>query len=427
MRRVALSPQEGFATLHTKAAALTSLELHSCGRLHDEHLLAIVHVAPQLRAITLGGPFLVTDHALTLVVRQTRTPLERFCVTYCPRLGAGTLRALADRCASSLTVLKLVGCDNVRDADLAPLAALQRLAKLHLQECTQLTDAGILPVLVNVAGGLTSLRLDGCTALCAAASGLPSAIAVHTLPIAQQEPPRPTVRPTAVDAAAEALAAEATAAIDPAHDGDDGAEPAAAPSSPSRRPQQRRRRGRAADETASPRPAPNQLAVSARSTPVLLNAGVFALLGPTLCAGATLARLDVASTAFDDVALGGILESCPGLERLDLTRTLVSGTGVAQLVAAPCTPHLTHLSLNRVATGGVEASTLLALAAVATSLQRLDVSWLRSVDDDVVAAFRANRHLRYMAVWGCNRLTDVIVALAERLPALELVGAFFVR
>ena len=434
-RVAGLSPQ-AFLMLPPVLASVTSLELEGCGRMLNEHLMAIVQAAPQLVELTLGGAFLITDHTMQLALRQLQQPLERLCLSYCPRVGTGTLRAVADRSAHCLRVLKLRQCESIRDADLAPLTALRALTKLHIVECPQLTDASLLPLLAAVGGGLTALRLSGCSTLCAAANGLPVADA-HTLPVALPARPAPAVRPATPAAAAAEPNGDAAAPVEPAE--------LDAPTTPAAARRRRGPRSRRQSDAAGAAAATaedggaaaaaeqaeqaEQAAVAKAQLPpaAMLTAGVFALLGPTLCNGALLGRLEVASTAFDDVALAAVLEACGSLERLDLTRTLVTGAGIAALVAAPCAPRLTHLSINRIAED-VPVDTLLALAATAPALRRLDVSWMRTVDDDVVAAFRKGAPaLEYMAVWGCNRLTEAVLAVAERPPLFRLVGAFFLR
>ena len=374
---------DAYRQIPPKASALTTLDLGGCGRLHDEHLMAIVEAAPHLRALALGGPFLLSDHALQLAVRQLKHPLERFSISYCPRIGAGTLRALADRCHRSLQVLKVVGCDDVRDPDLAPLVALQSLTKLCIRECTQLTDGGLIPFLAAVGKGLVSLKLDGCTSLCDASTGQPNPV-TQTLPVAVQTAPPPSVkqvRSSTADGADAGAAAAAAAALD---------------------------------------------ATIPTTRSALLTVGLFAQLGQVLCPGTRLLRVNVAGTAFDDAALVALAEACPVLERLDLTRTLVTNTGVTALVAAQCAGRLTHLSLNRIAED-LAVDVLMVLAAVGRSLRRLDLSWMRNVDDDVVVALRRGCALEYLAVWGCNRLTEQALEVAQRAPPFALVGAFFVR
>jgi hypothetical protein len=436
-RITGLTP-EAYGQIPPRAACLTTLELHGCGRLGDAHLLAIVGAAPGLTSLLLAGAFLVSDPAMQRALRLMPRPLERLALAHCPRVGTGTLQAVADCGARSLTSLALVGCDLVKDADLAVLAAARPpLTKLHMRLCAQLTDAGLRPLLLACGRGLVSLKLDGCTNLGAASTGLPADMP-HTLPVAVPRPPELPARTAATptDPSRTMTTAQQDEHGDHEDDDDDdddddnddheaGWARGVARGSSGRR----ARRTPSRTTVVKTAKATDGAAAAAAAVVVVedLTRPVFALLGTVLCAGPRLVRLNVAATAFDDQALVAVAAGCPSLEQLDLTRTAVTRDGLGALLTSACAARLTHLSLNGLS-DEVPADNVYALAKAAPALRRLDLSWMRSVDDDVVDALRARcPALAYLAVWGCSRLTEAVVTAVKRVPPCVLVGAFFVR
>ncbi|KAJ1660957.1 UV-damaged DNA-binding protein rad7 [Dispira simplex] len=93
---------------------LTELHLDFCGRMDDETLGAVATRCTQLRSIHLHGPFLVTDEAFAHFFQNRANKLTTISLSQASRLAQQGIQSLASQ-ARELTVLKLMGCEHVDD------------------------------------------------------------------------------------------------------------------------------------------------------------------------------------------------------------------------------------------------------------------------------------------------------------------------
>ncbi|KAI8800192.1 hypothetical protein BJ742DRAFT_881312 [Cladochytrium replicatum] len=95
-------------------------------------------------------------------------------------------------------------------------------------------------------------------------------------------------------------------------------------------------------------------------------------------------------------------------ERLDLSRNVLFTDAVVTSVMNLYGPNLVYLGLN-----GLDELTGYSLKAVAgesARLEELDVSWVRALDDEAfIEIVRGCGKLRRVGLYGCNRLTDVVL------------------
>jgi len=122
-----------------------------------------------------------------------------------------------------------------------------------------------------------------------------------------------------------------------------------------------------------------------------------------------------------------IASSCTRLKKLSLRRTLV-GNETLQAIAVNAGKHLIHLNLNGLQE--ISEDTLVIITENCPNLEEVDLSWLRAVDDAVIAKFLAAApNLSKICVWGCNKITDCAFAprAADVGRSLKVLGQFIVE
>lgn len=132
------------------------------------------------------------------------------------------------------------------------------------------------------------------------------------------------------------------------------------------------------------------------------------------CAG-SLSSLHVAATHIGDAGVAAMAAACTGLGQLDLSSVRGLGDeGLAALAEAECVPHLTFLGLGGMG-ASVTAGGLASLVSRARSLQTLKLPSNRyCVTDDVIRAAASNCvGLESLNLRGCGSVTDAgLLALA---------------
>ncbi|KAJ1955406.1 UV-damaged DNA-binding protein rad7 [Dispira parvispora] len=160
---------------------LTELHLDFCGRMDDETLGAVATRCTELRSIHLHGPFLVTDEAFAHFFQHRADKLKTISLSQASRLAQKGIRSLASQ-ARGLTTLKLMGCEHVDDESLMLLtepavSVLELIEHLDISRPGAATTVGgvyntytiqdstILRMITRFGSRLRALNLNGCHTL----------------------------------------------------------------------------------------------------------------------------------------------------------------------------------------------------------------------------------------------------------------------
>jgi len=110
-----------------------------------------------------------------------------------------------------------------------------------------------------------------------------------------------------------------------------------------------------------------------------------------------------------DLSLCEILENLDNLHSLSLNNIDQISDESILYIASTCGPRLTSLSL--VAIVGMTGKGLSELANWCKSLTEVNFSWCRNVNDDSVQMLTEScKKLKKLTLWGCNKVTDIVVA-----------------
>jgi len=115
-----------------------------------------------------------------------------------------------------------------------------------------------------------------------------------------------------------------------------------------------------------------------------------------------------------------IVQSFPKLQNFSLSNTeKIQDTSISFL-AKVCGPKLKTLTLGKLPQMTKES--LLDLTKYCHNLTRIDLSWCRDVDDEIAESFVKNcKLLSRITLWGCHRVTDVMVGLMLK-KSIEVIG-----
>lgn len=149
---------------------IEELTLLMCGRLHNDNLKYFSTNLPHLHSIELDGPFLINNETWQSFFNSVGSRLKSFKLSNTHRFSDETLALMLEKCGENLESLKLSRLDGIKNKesyDLMP-AYLTKLKDLEISypHHEDLVDDALLINLLSInAETLTSLTLDGCSAL----------------------------------------------------------------------------------------------------------------------------------------------------------------------------------------------------------------------------------------------------------------------
>ncbi|KAG0236188.1 hypothetical protein BGW41_000549 [Actinomortierella wolfii] len=144
---------------------IRSLRLTYCGRITDSVMNYYAKHLTQLRALSLTGPFLVTDSAYADFFRTVGSRLEQFELDHSARFNVSALESLVTHCPN-LKQLTLGNCMHLKDDWLPLIAKLSKLESLAIREPEHdLSTDLMLNILKATGSTLQTLDLTKCTTI----------------------------------------------------------------------------------------------------------------------------------------------------------------------------------------------------------------------------------------------------------------------
>ncbi|KAI3405764.2 RAD7 [Candida oxycetoniae] len=151
---------------------LESLTLFMCGQLHNDNLEYFASKLKYLSALSLNGPFLISDRMWQAYFDKVQKRLSKFEVRNTHRFGNESLISLLVCCGKDLTSLKLSRLDGITSAEaysyIPKYICNNSLVDLEISYPTNeelVTDDLIIEILAKTGESLNSLNVDGCSAL----------------------------------------------------------------------------------------------------------------------------------------------------------------------------------------------------------------------------------------------------------------------
>lgn len=150
-----------------------SLTLHMCGQLHNDNIRYFSTNLPNLKRLSLDGPFLVSDSMWQeFFESDVGKNLTAFEVRNTHRFGNDSFIGLLENCGSRLTLLKLSRLDTIDSADVWSLlphylaeSTLTELEISYPMSEELITDDLMLNILSITGDTLQSLNLTSCSNL----------------------------------------------------------------------------------------------------------------------------------------------------------------------------------------------------------------------------------------------------------------------
>ncbi|KAI7865169.1 hypothetical protein BDF14DRAFT_1827916 [Spinellus fusiger] len=150
---------EAVTAIIDTAPKIRNLVLNKCYNITDASIYAICHLGRYLHFLHLGHCSLLTDRAITQLARHC-TRIRYLDLACCSQLTDTSVIELAT--LQKLKRIGLVKCSNITDRGVNAIANHPRIAnsleRVHLSYCAQLTVASILRLL-NICHRLTHLSL----------------------------------------------------------------------------------------------------------------------------------------------------------------------------------------------------------------------------------------------------------------------------
>ncbi|ORX88809.1 RNI-like protein [Basidiobolus meristosporus CBS 931.73] len=157
--------QTGLSGIAHFCPNLVSLSLNYCGRMNDDILKLYTTRFTQLKSLSLGGAFLITDQGFIAMLEALGPQLEKFCVEHTAKLSIQTVEVLSEKCPE-LREVRLVRCGKMDDLSLKPLEKLTKLEILDISyPGTSPTDDTLISILNHVGSNLTYLGVSDCQLL----------------------------------------------------------------------------------------------------------------------------------------------------------------------------------------------------------------------------------------------------------------------
>lgn len=120
---------------------LRSLDLTSCSRITDDGVYHIVTAAPKLRTLVLAKCPNITDRGAVQIARLGKH-IHFLHLGHCSQLTDRCIEFLAKYC-NRLRYIDLACCTQLTDQAVIELANLQRLKRIGLVKCSEITPAAI--------------------------------------------------------------------------------------------------------------------------------------------------------------------------------------------------------------------------------------------------------------------------------------------
>ncbi|KAF9157793.1 hypothetical protein DFQ26_008320 [Actinomortierella ambigua] len=157
-----ISP-EALQSIASFCPDIRSLRLTYCGRINDDVISYYSKHLTQLKALSLTGPFLVTDAAYASFFREVGSRLEQFDLDHSARFNMSAMESLATHCPH-LKQLTLGDCMHLNDDWLPWVAKLSKLESLTIRNPEHDLSTDLMLDILKAAGSnLRSLELTNCT------------------------------------------------------------------------------------------------------------------------------------------------------------------------------------------------------------------------------------------------------------------------